>query len=643
MLGNVGETGAYEDRQGHVIVCGLPEVGLRIVEQLMLSGVPAVVIDDNPAAALAQTAATWGVPLVTGPTRSEDTLIAAGLAGAIAVICAQDDDLSALATALLVRRLRAEVRVVAQLTNPAVGRAVREAGVAVLDVAGLSAPSVAEVCLDEGVQEMSLSGMRFLAARTTAPSAATLRELYGALAPVAVIPPDGEVLICPGRDTRVRAGDQVTLIGTPDELAAASVIDHPERIRRLTGAQSAGNGSAAGPPGVLGVLGGEDTAVRQGPSVAGRVLRVLRDLAVSLAHAADRRIAIALGALVTVLAIAALVLRFTYQLAGPGHHMSLLDAVYFTVETVTTVGYGDYSFRGEPAWLMLFAIGLMMTGALFVAVFFALVTNMLVSRRIEESLGRQKITALRGHVLVIGLGTVGLRVVRRLHDAGRDVVVIEKEEHNRHLGQLRALGVPFMVADATLPEVLADARLATASAVAVLTSDDLANLETGLAVRDQLGARWRDTPVALRIFDPQLAHSLRDTFGFKNVRSTAALAAPWFVGAALGLDILSTFYAGDEPLLVARLHVTPGGGLHGLQMHELAGRTRVLALRRAADRSVLEHPPRRSTSFRPADEAYLIGPYDELLTVLRRDRPSPGVSDAAAGGGGSAASAVPRG
>src|SRR3984957_13358347 len=216
MLGHVGEMGAYEGWQGHVIVCGLPGVGLRIVEQLTLSGVPAVVIDDNPAPALAQTVAIWGVPLITGPTRSEDTLTAAGLDGAIAVICAQDDDLSALATALLVRRLRAEVRVVAQLTNPAVGRAVRGAGVAVLDVAALSAPSVVEVCLDEGVQELSLSGMRFLAARTTAPSVATLRELYGALAPVAVIPPEGEALVCPGRDTRVRTGDQVTLIGTPD-------------------------------------------------------------------------------------------------------------------------------------------------------------------------------------------------------------------------------------------------------------------------------------------------------------------------------------------------------------------------------------------------------------------------------------------
>lgn len=620
--------------QGHVIVCGLDGVGLRIVEQLTLSGVPAVVVDDNPAPSLARMADAWDVPLVTGPAKSEETLMAAGLPGAIAVICAQDDDLSALETALLARRLRAEVRVVAQLTNPAVGRAVKEAGVAVLDVAGLSAPSVVEVCLGEGVQELSLSGMRFLAARTAAPSKATLRELYGALAPVAVVPPAGDVLVTPGRDTVVNAGDEVTLIGTPEELAAASIINHPERIRRLsvTASPAAGPGGPGGSLGVLGVLGSaepEDPHAR--PTPAQRLLHALRDLAVSLARAADRRIAIALGALLTVLVTATLVLRFTYQYAGPGHRISLIDAVYFTVETVTTVGYGDFSFRNEPDWLVVFAVVLMMAGALFVAVFFALVTNMLVSRRIEESLGRQKITTLRHHILVIGLGTVGLRVARQLHNAGRDVVVIEKDERNRHLGQLRALGVPVMIADATLPETLASARLSAASAVAVLTSDDLANLETGLAVRDQLGPRWPTTPVVLRIFDPQLAHSVKHTFGFRYVRSTAALAAPWFVGAALGLDVLSTFYAGDEPLLIARLTVTPGGGLEGLRMDELAASTRVLALRRAADRSVLEHPPRRTTRFGQADEAYLIGPYDELLTVLRRDRPSPGLNGAAAG------------
>src|ERR1700677_1358683 len=301
LLCQVGETQA--DWQGHVIVCGLPGVGLRIVEQLTLSGGPAVVVDETPVPALAAMIAAWGVPLITGQARVEETLMSAGLAGAIAVICAQENDLSALETALLVRGLRAGRRVVAQLATPAVGRAALQAGVAVLDVAGLSAPSVVEVCLGDGVQEMSLSGMRFLAARTVAPSAATLRELYGALAPVAVVPPTGDVLVCPGRDTRVHAGDQVTLIGTPDELAAVSVIDHPERIRRLAAtAGPGGNGGIGagaparppGAPGILGVRGGEDPdATPAGPGPAGRALRVLRDLAVSFARAADRRMAIA--------------------------------------------------------------------------------------------------------------------------------------------------------------------------------------------------------------------------------------------------------------------------------------------------------------------------------------------------------------
>lgn len=41
-------TEAYNSWRGHVIVCGLHGVGLRIVEELSLSGVPAVVVDDRP-------------------------------------------------------------------------------------------------------------------------------------------------------------------------------------------------------------------------------------------------------------------------------------------------------------------------------------------------------------------------------------------------------------------------------------------------------------------------------------------------------------------------------------------------------------------------------------------------------------------
>jgi hypothetical protein len=47
-------TNEYADWHGHVIVCGLHGVGLRIVEQLSLSGVPAVVVDDHPDPRLAR-------------------------------------------------------------------------------------------------------------------------------------------------------------------------------------------------------------------------------------------------------------------------------------------------------------------------------------------------------------------------------------------------------------------------------------------------------------------------------------------------------------------------------------------------------------------------------------------------------------
>ena len=471
--------------------------------------------------------------------------------------------------------------------------------ISVLDVAGLSAPSITEACLHTGVQEIQLAGERFAAARTIAPASATLRELYGALAPIAVLPADGgDVEICPGRDHRVAAGDGVTLIGTPDELREAGVTDPHQQPR-----------TAAARPGRS--------------SRPGRAAAYLRHLAVSLLNAVDRRLVFALLALFTVLIGSTAILRLAYRLAG-GQHIPLLDAAYFTVETVTTVGYGDFSFRNQPPWLMGGAILLMLLGGLFVAVFFAMLTNMLVSRRIEESLGLRRITGLRGHVLVIGLGSVGMQAASRLVAAGSDVVVVEKHDGNRHLSQARALGVPVVIADATLPETLESVSLASASAVAVLTSDDLANLETGLAVRDQLGARWERTPVVLRMFDPQLARSVRHNFGFRNVRSTAALAAPWFVGAALGLDVLNTFYVGDEPLLVARLKVTRGGGLDGLAMRDLGAATRILAISRTFDQGYLEHPPRRGTRLRAGDEAYLIGPYGELLAVLRRDRPTPG-------------------
>ena len=88
---------------------------------------------------------------------------------------------------MLTRELRAGVRVIVQLGNPAVGRALQGIGISVLDVAGLSAPAIAQACLQAAAGDRA-GRAGVLRRAGQAPRAATLRELYGALTPVAVLP-----------------------------------------------------------------------------------------------------------------------------------------------------------------------------------------------------------------------------------------------------------------------------------------------------------------------------------------------------------------------------------------------------------------------------------------------------------------------
>ena len=345
----------------------------------------------------------------------------------------------------------------------------------------------------------------------------------------------------------------------------------------------------------------------------------------------DRSLRIAFGLTFVLLIVTAIVIHFGYRSTNK-HDLSLISSIYFTVETIATVGFGDFSYGSQPAWLEIFGIVLIIAGTTLVTTIFALLTNMLVSRRIAQSLGQAQIPGMRGHVVMVGLGAVGMQVLDGLRRQDRDVVVVERDEGNRYLNQVRNLGVPLVLGDSTLGQTLDSVNLTTAASVAIVTSNDMTNIETGLAVRDRLGQRWANVPVVLRVFDRDLGSRLQDSFGFRHVWSTVALAAPWFVGAALGLDVRFSFYVGSHPFLIAKLSIADGGGLAGLAMVDLSANVRVIAIGRRANDYKLEHPPRRDTRFAAGDNAYLAGPYEELLSVLKRER----TRSASAPGSGSA-------
>jgi Trk K+ transport system NAD-binding subunit len=578
--------GATEHWQAHVIVCGLHDVGMRVVEQLRIGGEQVIVVDDDPDPRLLRMCVEFGAVHLAASGRRSSALESAGIDGAAALICTDESDLVNLEIALLARRLRPELRVVVQLGNEAVGRAVATVTgpASVLDVASIAAPALAEACLDLRSRPLDIGGEPFVLREIEAERPGTLRALYGDLAPIAVVPADGsEMRVCPGRDLGVQAGDRVIVISTAGDLGERGLLDLSAARRR---------------PGA-----------RRGSLVR----RYVRGFVAS----SESQLRMTLRALLGLAVVSIVLLRIGYRTVEGGH-MSLLDATYFTTETLTTVGFGDFYYGRQSTWLRVWAIALMIIGATLVTVVYAMLTNLLVSRRIAQSLGRQLATRMSDHVILVGLGSVGLRVLEHLVAAEQPVVVLERDEDNRFLARARALGVPVVFGDSTVPASLDAVNLARARAVAVLTSSDLANIETGLGVDQLLEERRDHVPIVLRVFDRDLADTIESSFDFHYVRSTAALAAPWFVGAALGLDIHTTFYVDRQPMLIGVLTVAHDGGLRGKTMSELSARIRVIAIRRTTgDR--LEHPPRRDTRFAGGDRAYLVGPYEELLQVLRRD------------------------
>jgi Trk K+ transport system NAD-binding subunit len=305
--------------------------------------------------------------------------------------------------------------------------------------------------------------------------------------------------------------------------------------------------------------------------------------------------------------------------------MTWLDALYFSTETIATVGYGDFSFLQQPTWLRLFSIFLMLAGVTTTALLVAFIADLLLSQRFAHSAGLRRVRHLRKHVIVVGLGSFGSRVVADLTAAGYDVAVIELDENNRFLSSAADLDVPVIFGDGTLRQTLESAGVVHARAIAVLTQDDMVNVEAGIVLREILGPRVLpevirpDVPVVLRVYDRALGAAVAQRFGFENVRSTVELAAPWFIGAAMGLQVLGTFSVGQRSFMVGGMHVAAGSELDGLKMFELSTHTRVIAITRQ-DTPVELHP-RRDAWLRGGDTVYLVGPYRELLATLRKGQP----------------------
>lgn len=221
----------------------------------------------------------------------------------------------------------------------------------------------------------------------------------------------------------------------------------------------------------------------------------------------------------------------------------------------------------------------------------------------------------RNHVIVCGLGRMGLRVVTRLIEAGYEPVIVERDWSSQFVARALNMSIPLIVGDAREVTTLAQAGLRRAQAVIADIDGDQTNIEIALAARTA-----RPTMrVVLRAFSEELDSNLERIFGPDSAFSQSALAAPTIAAAAVSREIGYAVPVGPHLLGVAELAVPAGAAPTSVETLERAHSVRVVTHQDAAG-----HPARgkAADALRPGDHLTLIGTLDALEDVRVRHLPA---------------------
>jgi Trk K+ transport system NAD-binding subunit len=536
---------------GHVVLFGIGTVGTEVMRRLRESGVDVVAVDRSPTEHARQQADACGARVVPGEITRPDVFEQLALRTARSFISCTSDDKTNLEVALLVHDVRPDLRTVVRLNNDNLGRQLeaRFPSWSVLGLPSLAAPEfVAAALAPEARRSWRIEDDVVAVVEVGIETPSLVRD-HPEWTALYVRRENGAIEHWPPPPTPLQVGDRVGV-----------VVDVAQLVE-------------LGRPAIAGLA---DAMERPG-----RVRLWVRSLVAAIADA-DRRLLTA----VTAFVLMAVLSTFVFvEYKGLG----LVPAIYYVLTTMSTTGYGDINLLEDTDALKLYGSALMMLSLLVTSVITAFLTNWVLSDRLSRLFGRHRTTAY-DHVIVVGLGNVGYRVMQELRRVVPETTAIDQGGRESLAAEALQDGATVITGDARQSEAFRRANADDARSIVVATSDDLVNLEIALSARET-NPRVR---IVLRVFDGDFALRVRNTFDVDTVLSPAAIAAPAFAAAALGRSITDRFTVEGSEYLFVRMHVETGSAWVGATIGDLLrGRDAVAVAYQPAIGSVRIRPSHR--------------------------------------------------
>ena len=165
---------------------------------------------------------------------------------------------------------------------------------------------------------------------------------------------------------------------------------------------------------------------------------------------------------------------------------SAVDAIYMTVITLTTIGFGEVrplSDAGKAFTVVLAFVGI----GTFATIASRAVQILVTSATLRQRAMQRRIDKLSGHFVIAGYGRLGQRIVRDLRAAGRSVVVIDQRDDRA--AQLDEAGIAFVQENAEEEETLRHAGIERAAGLVLVLPQDAANVFVALTAREVMQGR----------------------------------------------------------------------------------------------------------------------------------------------------------
>jgi Trk K+ transport system NAD-binding subunit len=293
---------------------------------------------------------------------------------------------------------------------------------------------------------------------------------------------------------------------------------------------------------------------------------------------------------------------------------SLVESIYAVLAMTFLQPVGDFP---DIWYLQLFYFIMPVIGIGILATGLADFGRLFFNRRTRAKEWEMAVAStFRNHVVLVGLGHLGFRVMRALHDLGQDVVVLTLDPKADLIDSARRLGIPVIEDDAQREEALAGAGTARARTIVICTQNDVLNLQVAFKARRMNP----DIRVVIRIFEDQFANEVMEQFGFSAMSATG-MAAPMFAASACGIDITPPITVEGQLFSLASFEVQPSSGFDGLSVGEIEQRFQVSVVLLRRDGHTDYHPA-ADRHLAHKDVVAVLGGPDQLgnITAVNRLR-----------------------